>query len=406
MVSTLIYKIHRKIRNVFLHYAFWFLDKITPTDNNLFVFSQSGDLYTDNGKALFEYGCSDSRVTCIWLANSKAVKDRITSSVGEANVVYKYSLKGLGAAFRAKVFVATHGSGDLYPYTQPSKNKIVLMLWHAITVKQYSFMDNGLTHSQRKEHLKKESSFFNTMISSSHIDRLANSACYKIPAHNVYVTGLPRNDFLFRKEDNKSVKLPLSIEAKLLKTAVLYAPTFRDNGKEMIFFPFKDLDIHQVRAFLEKHDVYLFIRPHKNDTENMKKIHKWRDQLGERLVIASSDIIPNVSDILKYIDVIITDYSSIYIDLLLRDVPPVFIPYDREEYEQERGIIYDYDLITPGPKVESMSEFINGLESAIERAPEYALKRKTVKKMFHYYEDQFSSKRVIEMLIRLIESER
>ena len=48
-------------------------------------------------------------------------------------------------------------------------------------------------------------------------------------------------------------------------------------------------------------------------------------------------------DIADIFDILITDYSSIYIDYLLLDRPLIFLPYDKEQYLKGRGMNFEYD---------------------------------------------------------------
>ena len=54
-------------------------------------------------------------------------------------------------------------------------------------------------------------------------------------------------------------------------------------------------------------------------------------------------------DFLNVVDVLITDYSSIYFDYLLLNRPIIFHMPDLEEYQKKRGFILDpLDEWTPG----------------------------------------------------------
>ena len=51
------------------------------------------------------------------------------------------------------------------------------------------------------------------------------------------------------------------------------------------------------------------------------------------------------------LDILMTDYSSIYFDFLLwESTNSYFFPYDLEYYrDEDRGLIFDYEEFTPGP---------------------------------------------------------
>ena len=69
---------------------------------------------------------------------------------------------------------------------------------------------------------------------------------------------------------------------------------------------------------------------------------------------------------LNAFDCLVTDYSSIYVDYLLTDHPIIFLPYDRDAYLDERGMNFDYDDVTPGPKPETMEEFFECIKEGLK----------------------------------------
>jgi len=74
----------------------------------------------------------------------------------------------------------------------------------------------------------------------------------------------------------------------------------------------------------------------------------------------TDDIYP----LLSFIDLLVTDYSSLFFDYLYLDKPIVFYPYDYEKYIQnDRKLKYDYNWVTPGPKCLNQDE----LQSMITR---------------------------------------
>ena len=90
----------------------------------------------------------------------------------------------------------------------------------------------------------------------------------------------------------------------------------------------------------------------------------------------------------------ITDYSTIYADALLLDIPTIFIPYDIKEYINKRGLIYNYSEVAAGNKVLNQLEFINSIEKILAGNFEHFEHMTKVKKILHEHKDSDSSKRV------------
>ena len=88
-------------------------------------------------------------------------------------------------------------------------------------------------------------------------------------------------------------------------------------------------------------------------------------------------------ELLNLFDVLITDYSSIYIDYLLLDRPIIFIPYDKQEYLNKRGMNFEYDKVTPGYKPENMEEFLQSLNKILLNKDEFKEDRKLTNDIFN-----------------------
>ena len=60
----------------------------------------------------------------------------------------------------------------------------------------------------------------------------------------------------------------------------------------------------------------------------------------------TADVYPALADV----DLLVTDYSSIYFDFLLLDRPIVFFANDLDLYlRRERHLLFEYRDMTPGP---------------------------------------------------------
>ena len=105
----------------------------------------------------------------------------------------------------------------------------------------------------------------------------------------------------------------------------------------------------------------------------------------------------DTTPLLKYFDLLITDYSSIFTNFLLTNNPIIFYPFDLENYQQKEGLCFNYNEFTPGPKVfdiKSLKEAIN----TIFIEDEYKEKRLEIKNLYHKYTDGNASKRIIEII--------
>jgi CDP-glycerol glycerophosphotransferase (TagB/SpsB family) len=129
---------------------------------------------------------------------------------------------------------------------------------------------------------------------------------------------------------------------------VLYAPTFRKDFAD----PFDGgvIDLAELCRLGEETRTFFLVKLH----PCMK-----RPRVGgydPRFVCIAdpdSDIYPS----LAIVDVLVTDYSSIFFDYLLLGRPIVFFCHDLDSYlASDRGFYFDYAMMTPGPKVRLQTE--------------------------------------------------
>jgi CDP-glycerol glycerophosphotransferase len=176
---------------------------------------------------------------------------------------------------------------------------------------------------------------------------------------------------------------------------ILYAPTYRVRRRTK-WFPFPDMDFEHLNKWLEEQNVVLALRTHPNEKPSFRDVLR----LSPRCVLAGSDIEPDVTRLLAHCAGVVTDYSSIYLEGLLLDLPVVYLPYDLQEYE--RGQPVPYDTVTPGPKPETFQAFLSSLEEMLSGAPAYASERERVRGMYFSDMQGKAIQRVTQLLENLV----
>lgn len=101
--------------------------------------------------------------------------------------------------------------------------------------------------------------------------------------------------------------------------------------------------------------------------------------------------------IMNAFDVLVTDYSSVYVDYLLLNRPIIFSCPDIEEYKKDRGfVVEDPSLLMPGKMIQSQASLIESLEQIFHGEDIYIEKRKSMLGYFHKYLDSLSSQRLLD----------
>lgn len=208
--------------------------------------------------------------------------------------------------------------------------------------------------------------------------------------------GMSRNDYLVENKNNKKLKddlrkkLNISNDTKIF----LYAPTHREFDDKNINLYNKLIDEFKIidKELEDKNSIILF-RPHYYCSNIKHEISKFKN-----ILYVGFENYSDVRDLMIGADILITDYSSIFVDYLLLDKPIVFYNFDYNEYEEYRGLVIDFKnkLQTPGPKIKQLRDIID-----IDEV-EYSKYNIEESKMFyHKYYDGYSTQRIAKYIVNL-----
>jgi CDP-ribitol ribitolphosphotransferase len=186
----------------------------------------------------------------------------------------------------------------------------------------------------------------------------AFAEAFRLPEDRfVFELGIPRTDALFGAE-----RIERTVEAlhrhyaiPADRKVVLYAPTFRGATVSAARQP-EGVDLDQLRAAIGR-DWVLLLRQHP-----FVRAPSATSSRADGFVIDVSDH-PEINELLLVSDALITDYSSVIFEFSLLGRPMVFFAPDYAEYEQERGLYFDYRAFVPGPvfvTTEALAEYLGG----------------------------------------------
>lgn len=342
-----------KAKNLLFTACLEHFGQIRP-DSHIWLFSSTDNShYNYNSRYLFEYVKENlPKITPLFVINDPELRNSLSSKYGKQYFIETESIQGIRQALSAGVWFTSAG---LPAYgIGLHKKRLIINLWHGVPLKKIALLDPNLKKAARIYFKKIFSENYTCILTTSHelIPLMARS--FAVSEDKIKVWGQPRNDGLFQKNDCREILGQLFPDLPEYTKTVLYAPTFRDYGQVQLF-PFKDFDQKQLEAFLDEKNMLLFIRTHVAEQGSAAPY------LGKRIRFLGNEQAEDVTGILNIFDCLITDYSSIYIDYLLTDKPMIFLPYDRQQYLDGRGMNFDYDDVTPGPKPETFNDFLDAL---------------------------------------------
>ena len=156
----------------------------------------------------------------------------------------------------------------------------------------------------------------------------------------------------------------------------------------MNIFGFKDFDINDFVRFLEENNYILFVKLH--PAEEKKFINEVPKNNNIRIITNMMLFEKGIDlyETLNSASILITDYSSVYFDILLLDIPIIFTPIDLEEYQRDRGFLLEpYEEWAPGPKCITQEALQENIIKSLSEQSYYSKERKMVLKKVHKYSD-------------------
>ena len=384
--------------------ALYYLSRLVPRKKDVIVFgSNNGNSMGDNPKYIYNILRENPNFKCVWiLHNADAVKELSSKGI---EAYYFKSKEGIKYQLTSKYFVHSHSINDDF-YRIFLGGGISFNTWHGVGVKKIwaanpeSFIyqalhTGGLRGKVFRKYVKtnqaKETYIFctsPTMVSHFTYTFLLDET--KLP-----IMGQARNDVFF-DESLEDRNVPQWYKDEKV---ILYMPTHRNRGED-------DRDINEVLDFSEIDRIcsekgYKFV----------VKAHMFSnigDIKGYKNIANFSTMSYDSQTLLKYADVLVTDYSSAYSDYLMLDRPEIFYCYDLEWFQKQSNAFYfDYLKVTPGPKVRTFGELCAALGN-IEKADEdYRRQRKEILNM--YYSPEVCSpvaKKQAEFILNYIDNDK
>lgn len=394
-IRQLVGRARARVREVLVRGVFSTLEKLLPVDRRLWCFCTWGRYphTVDNPRAVFEKVKNDPSIRKVVLTRS-CLPPEVAADGIDVHIVEAESLRGMYYLARSRVVVIGYALMAMCSYSRYLTAKhVVVQLSHGIVLRRVGRLCEG------EGWWSAETPLYAATMSSTERDReIMREAYSPIPPERVWLTGLPRNDFILGEES----ELPEDYRRTLAdlrarigeRRLVLYAPTWRQEGRAL--YAFSKEEVAALERLLGDHGAVLGIRGHSNVREHASYTRDYRSSR-----ILSMNDVPDVNVLLRLTDVLVTDYSSIYLDFLLTQRPIVHFAYDLREYRSERGFLYDLEEAFAGPAPETFTALLAHLEEALSDPAAHLPTRRRVRRLFHAHPDG-SAQAVADRIRRLV----
>lgn len=322
----------------------WAFGRLLPVDRKKIVLSCFyGRGCSDSPKAIAEaLHRKDPSLKLICLTDKKHldnIPEYVTpKSYGIFSRVYHLST--------AKVWIDNTRKGAGYK----KKDQFYLQTWHGFALKRIEQDAAGGREIDRTyaEYGRRDSAQTDLYISGSrHMTEIYRRSFWY--HGQIAQTGTPRNDILFRKNDEIRQKVYEKLGLDSKRRLILYAPTFRADHNTDCY----RLDCAAVLAACEER--------FGGDWTVLVRLHPSVDALSASLFSYDGDTVVDVThydDVMELLcctDLLITDYSSVMFDYALTRRPCVQFATDLEAYKNDRNFYFPIETL-PFPRAESNAQ--------------------------------------------------
>lgn len=369
------------------------LARRTVKNPNLYVFmGESNGSFTGNTKHLFLYFARHRPDvdSCYFTCDRETYREL---KLADLPVVFFPDLDSVERLAEAGTVVVDSFDFKFGMYSVLMRDTRIIQLWHGVGFKKIGLVEKESEVSARYNQLDLEGLYsgYDTVVTTSpfYSEEVFQKS---FKANSFEVLGYPRNDALFR-HPTKDAMLNCDMDtfrkvgaSRRERKVILWTPTFRD----VVGSPVAGIDFGRLHDFLDREKLHLVIKGHKgselNAAWNLPYISFYKN---------TCDVYP----FMRLADVMVTDYSSIYMDYLLMDRPVVYYCPDYQEYVTcNREFQFPYDEMTPGAKCQNQDEFEAGLKTAAYGDDGFGEARRALCEKAFLHRDGNSSQRIADHL--------
>lgn len=398
-----------RLKTKLRHHAKLYYNVITPVyalyRNGRLNFYRRKYGFDDNAACFAAYNCTsycDSprlvseelhrirpQTKIVWLFNNVEKARQKYEIPPYVECRYALSKEGLRALACSRILVDNFSKSHYLKIAYPKQ--IYLQVWHG----DRAFKKIGLdTKTPRKYLLEQDCSM--AVVGSDYGEMQFRSA-FRYKGELLRV-GCPRNDILLRDDPDeaKNIRAKLGIDENV--GCLLYAPTYRDRASEKRDRQRMPLDLSHVLDTLEKSSGKKWVcllRTH--------YLSYGIRENGEDIRIRNVTTYPEMMELLKITDVLLTDYSSCAGDFALTHRPIFLYQDDLEDYSGNDRELY-FDMKDSPYWVATTPEELDALIEACtsERAAENA---QAILDFYHTDESGHAAEKVAQYLAEQMRKE-
>lgn len=329
-----------------------------------------GNFYSDNPKYLAEYLLQNTDYRIFWIGNSQ-MADNLPKHAN-LQFVLKGSLRAYWILLRAKFWFCCTGRGVDLTGLPIHGGATCVNLWHGTpsgkrsdhnTVwDKNSPLGRGIRGALERAYalmLSGQRDWL-TVANDTEAETLTIGFPCAFSTDKALKIGTPRYDFLIHNATNTSLICALKEKyARILKfdparKIITYMPTWRSaGGKIFCFYNLPATDQKDMKKLLDAHNAVLIEKHHVHTYELYPPPSESDCSIAVKGELQSQI---DTQELLLISDILITDYSSVYVDFGVIKRPTIHYMYELSDFEKsDTGIPDNFANIVGGPIVKDIS---------------------------------------------------
>lgn len=354
------------IKNKMLYYKYLSL----PIKENVIMYEAFGGLgILDNPRAIFKA-----------LLENEDFKNYIHVWSIKDDSIMENNLNEF--AFMDNVIIVDRDSKEYYLYLATAKylfnnstfdyyfvrrkEQIYTNTWHGVPTKHMGY-EHTIERVENSRGPVRNFLSANYLISANSFVRetmFENAYLLKNVFEGEYIEqGHPRTDAILNTSHEYLCEKLAAEGLNTTKKIILYAPTWKGklyNSLEYDIDEYKNI-INKIKCSIDTNEYEVYLRVHYFIYKELKK----DDDLSRILVPFTID----TNELLSGVDILISDYSSIFFDFLVTNRPVLFYVPDLNEYINNRGLYIPIEDL-PGPVSDDLDIICNAI-SQIDKVNDY-----------------------------------
>jgi CDP-glycerol glycerophosphotransferase (TagB/SpsB family) len=386
ILRTLICNIATIIINIFV----W-------RDKRVWLFgSWMGNKFADNSRYLYQYMFASKEFLnlkkVVWVTRNNQLYEELIELGYTCHKMH--SIQSIFYHFRAGVHVVC----NMYAQTGKYQGDIMgefslgakkIQLWHGNGIKAVGFATNSYKASSQAKilyHRILKSKFLGKLLtpggwangnyfllSKSDFDREIFRMKFETPDSHFIIASYPRNCKCLKYLQREYHVINSFNE---FSKVILYLPTFRDKANTFMH----PLDNYELMDFIKENDLLWIEKPHSAAEGQV------REYESKNVILLNEKF--DINTLTPFMDLLITDYSSVAIDAMFHKVPILYFVPDYDYYiKNDRGFVIDFDKVLIGEKVFNVTQLIYYLKQWIQGDVCWKFEYEEIRDLFWEYQD-------------------